>query len=141
MFDLTPGERRGALVLIALVLLGAGADLLRIEPSPTPAPPELPAPAATPAAGVSGSQAAAAPLDLNTASEAELDRLPGIGPVLAGRIVAHRTAHGRFRTREDLLAVPGIGPRLYERLAPLVTVAPAVPVAAAPLQNASGSGR
>ena len=65
---------------------------------------------------------AAAPLDLNRASVAELDGLPGIGPVLARRIVEHRREHGRFRRVEELRGVRGVGPRLIERLKPRVTV-------------------
>jgi competence protein ComEA len=61
-------------------------------------------------------------VDLNQAGLAELDALPGIGPVLAGRILQHRNAHGPFREPEDLLAVPGIGPRLLERLRPRIRV-------------------
>jgi len=59
-----------------------------------------------------------APLDLDSASVVDLDRLPGIGPVLAARIVEHRRVHGRFRHVDELLLVPGIGPRLLERLRP-----------------------
>lgn len=55
-------------------------------------------------------------LDLNRASRAELEALPGVGPVLAGRIVARRTTRGRFRTPADLDSVPGVGPALLERL-------------------------
>jgi competence protein ComEA len=61
-------------------------------------------------------------VELNRASEAELETLPGIGPALAGRIVAWRHDHGEFARLEDLASVPGIGPALLERLAPLVTV-------------------
>lgn len=146
MFDLTPGERRGALVILALATLGTVADLVQRRPVPAPEPArELATPAgpAAPAPAGAGPVAAAAPgapLDLNGAGEAELDRLPGIGPVLAGRIVAHRAAHGPFRSVEDLLAVPGIGPRLYARLAPLVAVrAPALGPAV--LQNAARPGK
>jgi competence protein ComEA len=57
-------------------------------------------------------------VDLDTATAAELDQLPGIGPVLAARIVEHRRIHGRFRHVDELLSVPGIGPRLLERLRP-----------------------
>jgi competence protein ComEA len=46
---------------------------------------------------------------VNTASASELERLPGVGPVLAQRIASHREAHGPFSTVEDLLDVPGIG--------------------------------
>jgi competence protein ComEA len=48
-------------------------------------------------------------IDLNTASVGELEALPGVGPVLAERIVAFRNRHGPFATVEDLLDVPGIG--------------------------------
>ena len=48
-------------------------------------------------------------IDLNRASASELESLPGVGPVLAGRIVAFRDEHGRFSEVEDLLDVPGIG--------------------------------
>ena len=61
-------------------------------------------------------------IDLNRASLAELDALPGIGPVLAARIVEHRLRHGPFRAVEELRAVRGIGPRLLARLAPRLTV-------------------
>jgi competence protein ComEA len=55
-------------------------------------------------------------LDLNTADAEALQALPGIGPALAGRIVADREAQGPFRTAEDLLRVPGIGPKRWERI-------------------------
>lgn len=123
----TPAERRGALLVVALLALGAGRDLWRAT-HPRPAPPPR-APAAAPGAVAPSPPATPAPgparaVDLNRAGPAELDALPGIGPVLAGRIVAHRAAHGPFREPEDLLAVPGIGPRLFERLQPLVRAGP-----------------
>ncbi|MCS7239956.1 MAG: helix-hairpin-helix domain-containing protein [Candidatus Bipolaricaulota bacterium] len=64
------------------------------------------------------------PLDLNRATAAQLEKLPGIGPVLAARIVSWRETHGPFRTIEDLLSVPGIGPKLLESLRDKVTVLP-----------------
>lgn len=66
------------------------------------------------------SSGSAAPVDINTATSGDLDALPGIGPVLAQRIVAYRQEHGPFRTAEQLADVPGIGPALCARLAPLV---------------------
>lgn len=56
------------------------------------------------------------PLNLNAADVEALQGLPGIGPTLAERIVAHREAHGPFQTAEDLLRVPGIGPKRWERI-------------------------
>lgn len=68
-----------------------------------------------------GPGAAAGPIDPNTATAAELDRLPGVGPALAGRILEER-ARGPFRTLEDLTRVPGIGAALATRLAGRVTL-------------------
>ena len=61
-------------------------------------------------------------VDLNAATVADLDGLPGIGPVLAQRIVDHRTRHGPFRTVDELDDVPGIGPAIAAELAELVAV-------------------
>lgn len=55
-------------------------------------------------------------VDLNAADQAALEELPGIGPALAERIVAWREENGRFRTVDDLLAVPGIGEKVLEGL-------------------------
>ena len=60
-------------------------------------------------------------MDLDRASLAELDELPGIGPALAARIVADRELHGPFGSLDALQEVKGIGPRLAARLAPRVT--------------------
>lgn len=67
------------------------------------------------------------PVDLNLATQAELEALPRVGPALASRIVAHRTQVGGFRTVDDLDAVSGVGPALLARLRPLVSVGPASP--------------
>ena len=78
-----------------------------------------------PAAGGAGDSAPGASgglLDLNAATAAELDGLPGIGPVLAERIVDYRTTQGPFRSVEELDDVPGIGPTIAAELAGLVTV-------------------
>lgn len=63
-------------------------------------------------------------LNLNRATAAELDALPGIGSVLANRIVEWREREGPFQSVDDLGKVEGIGPALLAKLAPLVTVAP-----------------
>jgi competence ComEA-like helix-hairpin-helix protein len=60
-------------------------------------------------------------IDLNSASAADLEALPGIGTALASRIVAEREARGPFRGAEDLERVPGVGRRLAAQLRPLVT--------------------
>lgn len=125
---LTPEERRGGLVVVLLLLIGAGWDAFRAATVPRPGPPPHEPPAivrnATPVDSATPAPGAAPALDLNRAGPAELDRLPGIGPVLAARIVEHRRRHGRFRSVEELRAVRGVGPRMLERLRPLVTAAP-----------------
>ncbi len=63
-------------------------------------------------------------LDLNTATDVELNALPGIGPRLAERIAADRQANGPFKSIEDLQRVQGIGPRLVERMRPFVICEP-----------------
>jgi DNA uptake protein ComE-like DNA-binding protein len=62
------------------------------------------------------------PLDVDRASPAQLESLPGIGPALAGRIAASRDSSGPFGSLEALQSrVSGVGPRLAKRLAPAVT--------------------
>ncbi len=81
-------------------------------------------PAAGDPAAVAGPSAAAGGderVDLNAADAAALDALPGIGPVLAGRIVAHREDRP-YASVDELADVPGIGPTLLERLRDLVRV-------------------
>jgi competence protein ComEA len=98
------------------------------EPPPTHAPAGMPPPGpgatgtpGTGQAGVVGGPGAPL-LDLNTATQADLEELPGVGPVTAGQILAWRDAHGRFSRVDELLEVSGIGERTLERLEPLVTV-------------------
>ena len=64
-------------------------------------------------------------LDLNTATDRQLETLPGIGPSRARAIIAHRNQHGPFVAAEELTAVAGIGPGIYGNLQSLVSVAPA----------------
>lgn len=61
-------------------------------------------------------------LNLNTATATELEELPGIGPALAGRIVAYREQHGGFQKIDDLLDVPGIGPAKLDEIRGHATV-------------------
>jgi len=70
----------------------------------------------------SGASGGGGPVDLNSATVDQLDALPGVGPVLAQRIVDWRQAHGGFRTIDDLQQVPGIGPRKFSDLKALVAV-------------------
>lgn len=64
-----------------------------------------------------------APLDLNTATEKQLEALPGIGPKHARSIIASRNARGgHFNKLEDLLSIDGIGPGTIEKIRPYVVV-------------------
>jgi competence protein ComEA len=75
------------------------------------------------AAGAEGGAAPpGAPVDLNVATVAQLDALPGVGPVIAGRIVAWRQENGRFTQVDDLAEVQGIGDATLAKLRPLVRV-------------------
>lgn len=62
------------------------------------------------------------PIDLNRADVNQLESLPGIGAVLARRVMEYRESIGRFQTIEDLLAVKGIGRKTLERIRPFVMV-------------------
>jgi competence protein ComEA len=81
-----------------------------VPTAPAPAPGDQPA-----------QQQPSAPLSLNTATLAQLDGLPGVGPVIAQRILDWRTAHGQFTAVDQLGEIDGIGDRTLDRLRPLVT--------------------
>lgn len=81
-------------------------------------------------------------VNVNTASAAELEALPGIGPALAERVVAYRTAVGPFARVEDLQGVRGIGARTVANLAPYATVGDGEQGGgAAPAAEAAGPSR
>lgn len=63
------------------------------------------------------------PINLNTATPEELESLPGIGPELAARIIEYRNTHGPFVKTEDILMVSGIGPKTFEKIKDLITIA------------------
>ncbi len=69
--------------------------------------------------------AAIAVVNLNTATVAQLDTLPGVGPKVAARIVEYRQKNGPFKKIEELMNVKGIGEKNFLRLKPHITVTPA----------------
>jgi competence protein ComEA len=85
-------------VLLALAVAVGAAAWGRVRARPADGPPPV------------------AVVDVNRADPAELTLLPGIGPALAGRIVADRGSRGPFARVEDLDRVPGIGPATIDRL-------------------------
>ena len=98
-------------------------------PTPTPAEQRPTATASEPSTPVTGSTVEPTPgeqrpatIDINSAFADELMELPGIGEVLAARIVAYRTANGPFVRGDQLMAVDGIGTVTYERLRPHIRV-------------------
>ncbi len=70
----------------------------------------------------SGSSSEGGPININTASTAELETLPGIGPTLAQRIVDYREAHGRFAAIKDVMNVQGVGEGLFNEIRDSITV-------------------
>jgi len=81
-----------------------------------------PAPGSPGAPGGGGGAGADGTVNLNTADQAALETLPRIGPALAQRIIDWRDENGRFRSVDDLLAVPGIGEKLLAGVREKVTV-------------------
>jgi len=116
-FDFSAGQLRFLTVLGSTAILLALYLFIRSYASPTPEALSLPV--------ILGDQETAYTglfvLDPNTAPVDSLELLPGIGPVLADRIVEYRL-HSRFDSEIDITEVKGIGPRMYERIRPYLKV-------------------
>jgi competence protein ComEA len=79
---------------------------------------------------------------MNIASSGQIEALPGIGPALAKRIIAHRDSTGPFADLRALCEVRGVGPALAARLRPLVTFGgPGSPVSDACVSPSTGAGK
>jgi competence protein ComEA len=98
------------LAIVAIAALPASAQ----EKAPAS---RAKAPAAAKAAPTPGS-----PLNLNTATQAQLETLPGLGAAVAQRILEYREKNGNFKKVEDLMNVRGIGEKSFLKLKPLITV-------------------
>jgi len=135
MRGFTQQEQRAILFLLATFGVGAGIWIYRqSQPLPAVNPAEMAVwdefarmPQSVSAPADSSAQthiAGAAPqrVDLNAATYNDLVRLPGIGPVMAKRIIAYRETNGPFKRLGDLHKVKGIGAKTYEKLAPLMMV-------------------
>ncbi len=95
--------------MLALFMTAAGAAMARV---PQTGPPPQTKVAAGPV------------VNLNTATEAELQTLPGVGPAMAARIVAYREENGAFKKVEELMNVKGIGEKSFLKLKSQLTVTP-----------------
>lgn len=126
---LTATERRVLLFVTGAFVAGLG---IRFYQETFPATPSFDYAAADSAFAALSSAAIAddgesglevpGPLNLNTATKHQLVALPGIGEVMAERILRHREDHGPFRDIEELRSIKGISKRSLEKLKPLVTV-------------------
>lgn len=135
MWGFTPSEQRAVLLLLSTFGLGIVVWWYRAsQPPPEIDPVELAAfenflrtvsqdsqhlPSPTP---ISSAVAPTARVDLNAATYNDLVKLPGIGPVMAKRILEFRATQGRFKRLQDLRKVKGIGAKTYEKLAPWLIV-------------------
>ena len=112
----------GSLILTVVFLLVISGVFWRVGPKPSSADytvtTERTAAGVTPAAGP---EAAAGRVNLNTASAEELQSLPGIGEVLAARIIEYREQSGPFACPEELMAVKGIGESLFDAVSGRIT--------------------
>ena len=103
-------RRHGIGAVVVLALLLCGPVLLAQQQQPPPA---------------EGTRGGAATLvNLNTATLAQLETLPGVGRALATRIIEHRQKIGGFKKAEELMNVKGVGEKSFLKLKPLVTVTP-----------------
>jgi comEA protein len=62
------------------------------------------------------------PININTASSEQLQRLPRIGPAMAARIIEYRTQNGNFKSKEELMRVRGIGEKTFQNLKDIISI-------------------
>jgi competence ComEA-like helix-hairpin-helix protein len=122
---ITRAEALALLVFALLIVFGSAARYVQHrQVPPLTVPPAVPlAAAGADTAGVTApGTTAPGPVNVNTASVEQLQRLPGIGPALSRRIEQYRTGQRPFQSVEELRRVPGIGAKTLAALRPLVTV-------------------
>ncbi|NSW57700.1 MAG: helix-hairpin-helix domain-containing protein [Armatimonadetes bacterium] len=118
-----PGSDSGAYRAAPMVHDAGAPAVASSAPSPSPDADVGQIPPASYSGGAGDSPPAfRGPVSLNTATEKQLEALPGIGPSLAKRIIAYREQNGPFRRIEDLQRVSGVGPKMLMRLRGQVTL-------------------
>lgn len=121
---LSPAQERGLIVLVAIGLVASGLALLlptiRSRPLTILEPIDITGVRVLLPTFIDAEEEDK--INLNTASAQELTSLPGIGEVLAARIIAYREKHGPFQTLDDLTRVSGIGSKVVEEIRDLVTL-------------------
>lgn len=111
MFSLTSRERKVLLIVAGVIFVGAVIRYFQVTTKSS-------------AATFTSSkyQPAAAVIDINKASQQDLEKISGIGPAIARRIVDYRSQHGAFATLEDLKKVKGIGAKKLEQMKEYITL-------------------
>jgi len=134
MFNLTQLEQQAIIFVVCSLLVGGGVTLIRwyglyttvaevqteqaLELSVRGGNSSLPDQPNFPAENTRQ----ASVLNINTASAKQLRTLPGIGPILAQRVISYREQMGMFQSPDQLLDVKGIGPVVFSGIKPLITV-------------------
>jgi len=121
---LSPAQERGLIVLVAIGLVASGLALflptIRSRPLTILEPIDITGVRILLPTFLDAEEEDK--INLNTASAEELTSLPGIGEVLAARIVAYREEHGPFQTLDDIMQVSGIGSKVVEEIRDLATL-------------------
>jgi competence protein ComEA len=111
MFSLTPRERKVLVFLGILIFCGALLRFLNVKINNVSA-----------STNNQNQIQEAIPININTASLADLEKIPGIGPEIASRIIEYRATHGKFSSFDDLKEVKGIGGKKLEKMKDSITL-------------------
>ena len=105
-------------VLLMLLALAAMA----VVPVAAVQQAKSPAPASKSSRASKAAPAPTSPININTATQAQLESLPGVGPKAAQRVIEYRKANGSFKKVEDLMNVKGFGEKTFLKLKPMLTI-------------------
>jgi comEA protein len=105
---------------VLLMLLAVAA--MAVIPAAAAQQAKSPAPASKSSRASKAAPAPTSPINLNTATQAQLESLPGVGPKAAQRVIEYRKQNGNFKKVEDLMNVKGFGEKTFLKLKPMLTV-------------------